>query len=720
MRIRCISGTLGLLLSWSVCVKGQEPDSIRQVSLSEVVVSESYLQRQQKTTALTLDVVRKDFLDQHFTGNLVQTIGKMPGIHSMDIGSGFSKPAIRGLGFNRVAVSENGIKQEGQQWGIDHGLEIDAFNIEEVKIRKGPSSLLFGSDAMGGVIELLPPAIPKENRFFGEAAVLGKSMNGTLGGSLMLGIKREAWFLKARFSEQRYGDYRVPTDTIVYLTRKMPVYGRKLKNTAGTERNASFFGAYTKRNYKMNVSVSNAYQKMGFYPGAHGIPDIARLQDDGNSRNIDLPYSSVNHLKVTTHQQYMQDDFIFSGDFGYQYNHREEWSAFHTHYDTQPLPEKDPDKELEFNLHTFSGSLKLRLLRSSLWEHAGGYDMQAQRNGIAGYAFLLPEYTRLTMGAYWLTTYRPSNRFLISGGIRYDFGHVNVSKSYDSYLAEYLVRQGYDDDKVQAYAWRSKAVDRTFGDYSLSAGIVWNPSEQHLLKVNLGRSFRLPGANELASNGLHHGAFRHEQGDASLRSERGWQFDVSYSLTRQSVTLNVSPFISLFENYIYLNPTGEWSALPHAGQIYRYAGARAFFAGGELSFSLNLPYRLRYQVTGEYVYTRNRDTYTALSFSPPASMCNKLAWNGKKISFDVEWQHIADQNRIARNEEKTPGANLFHLGVNGHFAVGDANVEFSLSARNIFDTKYFNHLSFYRKVEIPEPGRNFQLSIKVPFKKLSK
>lgn len=300
MNIRYSLLPLILFAARSADARSEAPDSMRHVALSEVVVSESYHRQQQKTTALTLDVVRKDFLHRHFTGNLVQTMEKIPGVRSMDIGAGFSKPAIRGLGFNRIAVSENGIKQEGQQWGSDHGLEIDAFNVEEVRVRKGPSSLIFGSDAMGGVIEIVPAAWPSADQFFGEVVVLGKSLNGTLGGSLMLGLRKGAWLVKARLSEQHYGDYRVPTDTIVYLTRKIPVYGRRLKNTAGMERNASFFGGYRKHRYRMNVTVSNAFQKMGFFPGAHGAPDLSRLQDDGNSRDIALPYSLVNHFKVMT------------------------------------------------------------------------------------------------------------------------------------------------------------------------------------------------------------------------------------------------------------------------------------------------------------------------------------------------------------------------------------------------------------------------------------
>lgn len=719
MRIQLISGALGLLMAGAAHAQ-PAADSVRTVALDEVVISESYRTRQEKLTALPVEVVRKDFLSRHFSGNLVQTLEQIPGIHSMDIGAGFSKPVIRGLGFNRIAVSENGIKQEGQQWGSDHGLEIDAFNIDEVRVRKGPSSLLFGSDAMGGVIEVLPPAVPILSGLSGEVVLLGKTVNANLGGSIMLGWKRGAWFVKGRYSEQRYGDYRVPTDTVVYLTQQIPVYGRRLKNTAGVERNASLFTAYSVGAYRMNLALSNAYQKMGFFPGAHGVPDLARVQDDGNSRNIDLPFSLVNHLKITTHQEYLTERLILSGDFGWQYNHREEWSAFHTHYDTQPLPERDPDKELEFRLHTFSSSLRMRLLPSSTWEHTAGLDAQAQRNAIGGYTFLLPEYRRLTAGAYWLTTVRPSNRLMVSGGVRYDLGRVCVEASSDPYLAEYLRRRGLSDDRVRAYEWRSVGADRTFGDYSLSAGIVWNPTPQHLVKLNLGRSFRLPGANELAANGVHHGTFRHEQGDPALRSERGWQVDASYSFRRRGVELTLSPFLSLFENYIYLKPTGEWSVLPHAGQIYRYTGARVVFAGGEIALDLALPAHFSYRLTGEYVYTRNRDERTALSFSPPASMRHALSWERGHVRLYGEWQAIAAQRRIARNEEVTPGAGLLHAGASLSLHALGTQLEVALDARNILDRKYYNHLSFYRKVEIPEPGRNFQLSIKIPIKQHSK
>lgn len=719
MRIGIIPGVLGMLCT-TLSVHAQESDSVRNVALPEVVIAETYQQLQNKKTALTLEVADRDFLRRHFTGNFMQAMENIPGVQAMDIGSGFSKPMIRGMGFNRVAVLENGIKQEGQQWGADHGLELDAFNVDAVNVMKGPASLLYGSDAMGGVIDIAPVQVPAENMLFGDVTLLGKSVNETIGASLMLGIKRNAWYTRLRYSEQRFGDYRIPADTIVYLTQKMPVYGRRLKNTAGWERNVNFFTQYQKKGYKSNLAVSNVFQKTGFFPGAHGVPDLSRLEDDGDSRNIDLPYSKVNHLKVTTHQQYAWEKFILSGDIGYQNNHREEWSAFHTHYGTQPLPETDPDKELAFNLNTFSFSAKGRWIGSSSWEHRMGWDSQFQRNTISGYSFLLPEYDRFATGISWLTTYRPDNTLSVSGGLRYDYGRMRVFAHDDPYLATYLQEQGYDEEQVEFYRWNSRRVNRNFGDYSLSLGVVWTPSMRHQLKVNVGRSFRLPGANELASNGVHHGTFRHEQGDATLSSEQGWQMDASYQLKYGRWSVYVSPFVNWFSNYIFLRPTGEWSVLPHTGQIYRYTQTEALFAGAEASVELTVLPTLNYRISGEYVYTYNCDERIPLSFSPPATLRNTLTWQRKRYMLYAEWQSITKQNRVDRNEDRTPGANLFHIAGSLDLPVAGTEVEITLTVRNLFNMRYYNHLSFYRKVEIPEPGRNFQLLIKVPFKKLFK
>ena len=706
-----------LMLVFGLPAYTQESDSIKVIELENVIITApSYKTASRRNSVLPVEVVEKDFLSRLFTGNLMQTLEHVPGVRSMNIGLGFSKPMIRGMGFNRVYVAENGIKQEGQQWGSDHGLEIDAFNVGRVTIRKGPSSLLYGSDAMGGVIEISQPPLPSENQIFGDISLLGKSVNNNLGGSFFIGIKKDGWYSGLRYSEQHFGDYRIPTDTIVYLTQKIPVYGQKLKNTAGFERNVSFYSEYRKGKYYSNYAISNAYQKVGFFPGAHGIPDISRVQDDGNSRNIELPHSWVNHFKLTSRQQYLWDKIVGSWNIGYQNNHREEWSLFHTHYGTQLPSENNPDKELYFSLDTYSSSIKIKTNTSSLWEYSAGWDVQYQQNKIDGYSFLLPDYRRFTTGLSGLVDWKPSNSFAISGGARYDRGTIDVLAYSDPYLKEYLQNRGYDNDLIEEYQWRSYPVERDFGDFSGSLGIVWNIKNRHLLKANIGHSFRLPGANELAANGVHHGTFRHEQGDPALNTERGWQIDASYHYEDKGVLFSISPFASWFNNYIYLRPTGEWSVLPHAGQIYRYTGSEVFFAGTELSFGIDMLSCLNYSFSGDYVYAYNVDEHTPLSFSPPSSMRNTLMWKGNKLRLYAEIHSISSQKRVAKNEDPTDGVNLINLGGSIAISINKTMIDIGFSLHNLLDTKYYNHLSFYRKVEIPEPGRNFQLLIKIPFK----
>lgn len=697
-------------------VTAQTSDTLTTISLDEVIIQSSYKRSSEMNSVQPVHVLGKSFLRENFTGNLAQTLGHLPGVHSMGIGSGFSKPMIRGMGFNRISVTENGIKQEGQQWGADHGLEIDAFGVERVSVRKGPASLLYGSDAMGGVIEITQAPPPSENQVFGEVSLLGKTVNGTLGASLMLGIKKGAFHTKLRYSEQHFGDYRVPADTVVYLTQLLPVEGKRLKNTAGFERDGSWHADYRKGRYKADYAVSDVYQKMGFFIGAHGIPNASLLRDDGNSRNIELPYSRVNHLKIMSNQQYTRDNLSVHWNIGYQHNHREEWSRFHTHYGTQSPPATDPEKELEFSLHTFSSSLKMRTFHFERWEHTAGWDVQYQRNRIAGYSFLLPEFSRFTAGLLWLSVFRPNHTLSVSGGIRYDSGRSNISAYRDPHLAIYLQEQGYDSALIDSYQWRSNPVNRMFSDFSGSLGLVWNPHPFHLVKVNIGRSFRLPGANELASNGVHHGTFRHEQGDASLNSEQGWQLDASYTYEHKGFSFSMMPFGSRFSNYIFLKPTGEWSVLPHAGQIYRYSEAEALFAGGEVELGIDFLRCLNYRIAGEYVYTYNVNEHIPLPFSPPASLRNILTWKRKHVQITAELQSIASQTRVSGNEERTAGANLWNMGATLHLPVWGMDVEFTLLAQNLSDAKYYNHLSFYRKVEIPEPGRNLQLLIKIPIK----
>ena len=691
--------------------------SSESVNLNEVTVNSSF----KNESTLNTQIVGKSFMFENNSTNFVKTLSKLSGVSSMDIGGGFSKPIIRGMGFNRIAVVDKGITQQDQQWGADHGLEIDQFDVDEVIVHKGPMSLQFGSDAIGGAIEVLPTKIPQENIYFGDATFIGKSNNDLLGISIMNSLKHNNWFFKARYTNQRYSDYRVPADKFTYLETILPIYNKRLKNTAGKEENISGIINYSNDKISNTINISNVYQKNGFFEGAHGIPSADRLEHDGSYRNIDMPYSNVNHFKVANNTTIdFNTNLKWLTDIGYQYNHRQEWSYFHTHYDNQKAPDKDPDLELDFKLHTYSLNSKLEINKNATWEQVVGVQTSFQKNDVAGYSFLLPKYRQFSIGGFYLTDYHINQKLTLSGGVRYDYARMDITGHYDSTLAEYLKRQGYNQTEIDSYAQLAYGIKPDYNNFSGSLGAVYKPNTSQTWKLNIGKSFRFPTANELASNGVHHGAFRHEQGDPNLKPEQGYQLDINYTLQKDLFTLTLSPYMSYFSNYIFLAPQGEWSVLPHAGQIYKYTEAEAFFVGGEYDLNISVYHHIDFRTNGQYVYNKNITDKHPLPFTPPFSMRNEISYSNKYKSIksyrlSIEHQLYAEQNRNAQNEDKTPGTNLFNISANTNLLFNKFRLTVGLQVQNIFNTEYMNHLSFYRKIQLPEPGRNIQLLIKIPF-----
>lgn len=689
-RLRLLSLLMACCSVVTLCA--QTADTLKTVQLGETAVVGHSVKRSHLGAASSV-FVSADEMHRRSGHSLMDALAETEGVQAMDIGVGFSKPMIRGLGFQRVAVTENGVKQEGQQWGADHGLEIDAYHVEGVRVVKGPASVLYGSDAMGGAIEILPPVFPVQDTISGEALASFQSVSSGLNGSLMLQMKRGDVFAKVRYTERHWADYRVPADSFTYLSMRLPIHGHRLKNTAGMERSANALMAYRHGSYEGRINVSNSYQNSGFFAGAHGLSTSASLEDDGTPWNIDLPRSLVNHFKVTSTNTWTGDLLQTKFTLGYQLNHREEWSRFHTHNPAQTPPAVDPDKELMFHLHTGSAQLQFRLTPSVAWELYGGLSSSIQHNGIGGYGFLIPAYNRQDGGVFLLANYRRSPALKFSASARYDLGHIHTEE-HGKEVGE---------------------VNRLYNDYSLALGVEYRPCTCHELRASVGRAFRLPSVNELTSNGVHHGAFRHELGDASLTGEKGWQADVAYTFSRSGWEVVASPFCSYYPHFIALHPTGQWSPLPDAGQIYRYLDCPTMLAGGELHVKARLWRGLHYTLAGEYVYTYDYDSHTATPFSPPATMRNTLSWEATRWRCYAECQSVAAQNRVCHSELPTPGYNLINMGGNVDFRVRSCRLSLLLAVHNLLNTAYLNHLNFYRRIDLPEAGIDVQTTLRLNF-----
>jgi iron complex outermembrane recepter protein len=310
------------------------------IELNNITIEESILKSGQREQSQSMQVVDKEFMLKNGNASLVKILENIPGVSSINTGQGVSKPVIRGMGFNRVVVAENGIKQEGQQWGGDHGLEIDQFAVDRVEVLKGPSSLMYGSDGIGGVVNIRPAPAPELNTTQSALLLTGRSVNDFVGLSGMTSINKNDKFFRARISVQDYADYRVPADSFIYNSYILPIENQRLKNTAGRERNAQIMMGTSKKWGFSTLTFSVFDQKVGLFSGAHGIPRSYQLKHDSTHRDIDLPYQRVQHYKALSNTSLMIGKHWMEIDLGYQYNHRREFSFPHAH-GKGPQPQGD-------------------------------------------------------------------------------------------------------------------------------------------------------------------------------------------------------------------------------------------------------------------------------------------------------------------------------------------------------------------------------------------
>ena len=677
------------------------------IELDEVIVRESTTGMVQPEQSLSVTVANREFMSESSSMTLMQTLQRLPGINSMDIGTGVSKPVIRGLGFNRIVVAQNNIKQQGQQWGADHGLEIDLYNVERVEVLKGPASLIYGSDAIGGALNIRPPVIPQENTSSFEVTTNFHSNNDLLGTSAMAAINNNGRFFRVRLSYQDYADYRVPADEFVYNTWVMPIPNQRLKNTSGNDLGVNLTGGFRKSWGITTLSVSNFNQQVGFFPASHGIPNPGSLQDPGNPRQTEYPMQKVNHLKITSNTNILRGSDRIELDVGFQQNHRQELNPPHVH-GSGPLPEGFT--ELELLLNTFSANFKYHNRISDRKSFVYGFSGNYQDNTRGGYNFLLPDYTYGEAGLFFISRLNVSEQLFLNGGIRADAARADITG--------YLEPVWQDTETISGYRERTPDLQKDFLNIAFSSGLSWMPVKDLNLKVNLGTGFRNPGAIELSANGIHHGSFRHEMGDTTLQTERSWQLDFGISWSKKDVYLHFSPFINYFPNFIFLNPSGVFSELSGAGQIYRFEQSEAIHLGGELYADWHVNRALHTSAGIEWVWAQNLENNFPLPFTPPPSLLAEINYLVKpdisflkKIKFISSIRYTTAQKRVARNEPATDAYTLTHAGVSASLQLGAFPLEVLFMVNNVFDVLYKNHLSFYRILELPEPGRNFTLRI---------
>lgn len=670
-----------------------------------------------RASPIVSHMVSKSYMENNRENSLMQTLEKIPGISTITVGSGQSKPVIRGLGFNRVVVVQNGIKHQAQQWGSDHGLEIDQYGVESIEIIKGPASLLYGSDAVAGVVNIQTPQVPEVNSFSGSVNILGETNNDLIGISTGVQSRKDKWFYRGRITYRDYGDYKVPTDQINYENYIFELHENHLRNTAGNEANASFSLGYLWDGIKTETFVSNVSAKNGFFANAHGLEvRSSKIDYDASSRDIDLPFHSVNHFKLTNTTTIYRGDHKFQIDFGFQNNHREENSEPAPH-GYMPMPSNS--EERIFDKNTYALNFSDRISIGNQHKLSVGISTEHQHNNIGGWGFLIPGFRSFNVGGFVFDDFKIKPNFHLMAGLRYDYGAIATDAYYDWYASEVTTDQG-----TQRSEFVQRAQDKTldFNNISASLGLLYR-HKNTTYKLNIGKSFRMPLASELASNGVNYHMYRYEKGDLNLDPEESYQLDLEIAHETVAFSIAVSPFVNLYSNYIYLNPTANYH---ETLQIYEYSQSEVFRMGGEISASKLLFEKLRLEANAEYVYSRQTSGAKkdfGLPFSPPLSGNLMATYVFRDMVFfrsptlGVEYRITAAQDEIVPPEEKTDRWQVLNLSVGTELSLFNNNppLNIRIKLNNVLNAKYFNHTSFYRLIDVPEAGRNLSLSITLPF-----
>ncbi|MCR5454101.1 MAG: TonB-dependent receptor [Bacteroidales bacterium] len=688
--------------------------------------------KKQLLTPKAVESVDNAFIRGNMGGSLSESLAAIPGMSQISIGSSQGKPIIRGMGFQRIAVIEDNIRHEAQQWGSDHGLEVDQYAVLEAEVIKGPSSLEYGSDAVGGVLKLNTFKVPSRNTVSGSVNFTAKSSNRHFGGSANVAARKDKFFITARATAQDYADYKVPTDHVNVYSYKVYLHDHKLRNTAGREYDFGISTGIIGSSYKLRLSVSDVNSRGGFFANAHGL-EPRRIDEeayDSSSRDIQTPSYSVGHLKAALQLDKWTSAMSLTVNAAYQHNVREEQSAYVSHgFMPTHSPESltNPDIEYLYDKHVFSGNVTVSFPFKG-FDIKTGVSAEYQDNDIGGRCFIIPAFRSATAGAFASAEYRIATSTILQAGIRYDIGNITTDKYQDWFTSE------------GEYATRAEAIDRNFGDMTFGCGVTSRHGKFNY-KLNIAKGFRMPTAKELAANGVNYHKFSYERGDSHLNSETSYQADLQIDYLSRLFTVSVSPFVGYFTNYIFLNPTPYFDRLYGNGnQIYNYQQCKVLRYGGEAQAKLVIDNRMSLMshskievaVNGEIVKAKqlsgDKKGYS-LPFAPPASIgmeatyTYRLKNNGEKphkirikeFFVGANAKKRSKVTNIVPPEDPTDGYFLMDASAGCTAVAFGKEISLTTKVKNLWDTVYFDHTSFYRLINVPGQGRDFTININIKF-----
>lgn len=672
-----------------------------------------------KQSAQPVSIVKRADMLRSSSSNIIDALSRLvPGVSGLSTGPAITKPVIRGLGYNRVVTVHDGIRQEGQQWGDEHGIEVDEYSIQRVEILKGPASLLYGSDAMAGVIHLITNVPVEQGTARGNVINSWNDNNGlrAISGNL-------AAHDKSGFNWNVYGTSKSAAD---YKNK----YDGKVFNSRFSENN---FGGYVGINKSWGYShllISNFNQKLGVVEGARDVTTGAFLifpespaeriatNEELNSRTFYTPGQNINHFKIATDNNIALGKGRLAINVGFQRNKRKELGD----------PDAPTIPELFFDLKTLNYNVQYHASERNGWRTAYGVNGMFQQNRNLAEEVLIPEYNQFDAGAFIYTKKTFNQNLTLSGGLRGDYRRVSG--------------KGF----MEGTEVKFTDFTKNFSNFSGSAGISYNANQDVTIKLNIARGYRAPSVSELASNGVHEGTDRYEYGDTQLKTETSLQFDAGIEINTQHVSVAFNSFYNNIQNYIFyskLSAAGGGDSLVSVDgtdvTAFKFRQSRAALAGFEMNIDLH-PHPLDWLhfensfslVMGQF--NERIDGSNRLPFIPSPRLQSELRADFKKLGkalgnayLKVEMDNVSRQNRIFtgyNTETVTDGYTLFNLGA-GTDIVNKGKTLFSLhiGLNNFTDVAYQNHLSRLKYTDqnnatgrtgVFNMGRNFSLKLNVP------
>lgn len=673
-----------LLLSMACAILSATAQSVldtndiffKHLELKEIIITGSVGDMKMKETPMPVTVLRARELRQLPSTNIINAIATQPGIAEITTGSGISKPVIRGLSYNRIVVVNDNIRQEGQQWGDEHGIEIDGNDVGFVEILKGPASLMYGSDAMGGVVVFHgTPIAPDGTLLKGSFNAEYQSNNGLIGGTLRLGGNNRGFNWNAHYSEKHAHSYKNSHDGYV-------------PNSQFGERAFSLKGGIMK-----NWGFSDL--KLSYY---NIVPSIVEDHNDSlnpKTYSHGLPYQKVYHYKAVSKTFINLPSGNLRLILGYQQNQRQEYE------------ESADEYGLFLKLHTLNYDVRYVRESGNGWKFSTGINGMWQISKNLGEEYLIPDYALFDAGVF-ATMSKSIRRWNISGGLRYDH--------------RYLDSEGLMEDGVE----RFKDFQRNFSGVTGSIGATFEATDHLDLKVNLSRGYRAPNISELASNGEHEGSQRYEIGNPDFDPEHSLQGDLGFDFATKYIELQASFFVNHIQKYIYLHRID--SIVDPELMTYAYAQGNAMLYGLEASIDCHPIHALHLGSSFSYVNAQLLDQpedmrYLPLTPAPRLSFDVKYEilhdgtfFNNAFVMAKLDWYMRQDHYYAAyETETATPSYMLCGLSMGTDLQHhGKKIAELHLIADNLFDVAYQNHLSRLKYLGFYDMGRNVVFKMIIP------